>query len=160
MQGLIESSPAFQPPQSPKSRLPFRFLQNCVQKHDFYGREIEIDLLRKHLFVGLVAQPDQNNAGANQRDPQQSGVKQASVVLHGLGGIGKSSVALEYLYREFHTYPVILWLYAEKKEKLDSQFVQMARLLGLCAEGGDADESRELVLHWITELGSQCYLYF
>ena len=153
MQELIEASPAFQPPKSPKCKSPFRFLQYCAQKHDCYGREIEINLLRKYLSAGLITQVDPEQAQAEQGDPTRTGGKQAGVVLSGLGGVGKLSVALEYLYREFYTYPVILWLYVEKKERLDSQFVQMARMLDLCAHSGDVDESRELVQHWITELG-------
>jgi hypothetical protein len=84
----------------------------------------------------------------NRRNPRL-----ASVVIHGLGGLGKSSVALEYMYRHWDAYSVILWLYAGNRAKLDSQFVQLARLLGLPVEIGNVNNSREAVVHWIIHLG-------
>ncbi|KAF2809091.1 uncharacterized protein BDZ99DRAFT_571917 [Mytilinidion resinicola] len=110
-----------------------------------FDREEELSVLHEKLANGRL----------DSTDP-----KLASVVLHGLGGFGKSTVALEYLYRHYDLYKVIIWLYADKKEKLDSQVVQLARLLGHSSEGGNTDDSREAVMHWITHLDVNYLIVF
>lgn len=52
-------------------------------------------------------------------------------VLHGLGGSGKTQVAVEYSYRHFDDYKVIIWLLADNPDKLQQSFVEAAELLGL-----------------------------
>jgi hypothetical protein len=107
-------------------------MQHCIRNNNFFGREEELSQLHGDLEVGSV----------NYRSPRLP-----SVVIYSLGGFEKSSIALEYLYRHYDAYPVILWLYADKKDKLDSQFVQLARLLRLPIEAGNINNGREAVLH-------------
>jgi hypothetical protein len=54
----------------------------------------------------------------------------SSVIIYGLGGSEKTLAPLEHLYRHYNAYSVILWPYADKNNKLDSQLAQLARLLG------------------------------
>ena len=51
--------------------------------------------------------------------------------LSGLGGIGKTQIALEYAYRYHSEYRVILWLRGDTREKMFSDIVAMAALLNL-----------------------------
>lgn len=51
--------------------------------------------------------------------------------LHGLGGIGKTQVALEYAYRYRAVYTAILWVNAETADTLLSSFVSLAEILNL-----------------------------
>jgi tetratricopeptide (TPR) repeat protein len=51
--------------------------------------------------------------------------------LNGLGGIGKTQLALEYAYRHRQDYHAILWGRAETREALVSTFVNIASLLDL-----------------------------
>jgi GTPase SAR1 family protein len=51
----------------------------------------------------------ENELKGGKIDATYSGL--ISIVIHGLGGFGKSSIALEYIYRYYDDYPVILWLY-------------------------------------------------
>src|SRR5947208_3692953 len=49
--------------------------------------------------------------------------------LCGLGGMGKSQIALEYCYRNKDHYQCIFWIDADTEETLQNSFVYMARRL-------------------------------
>lgn len=56
---------------------------------------------------------------------------QASCALHGLGGMGKSQIAVEYAYRHAQEYTALFWIGAETPESIASSFVSIATVLGL-----------------------------
>jgi hypothetical protein len=51
--------------------------------------------------------------------------------MSGLGGIGKTQLALEYAYRHQQDYQAILWAQADTRENLTSSYLVMATLLNL-----------------------------
>src|SRR5215813_6385065 len=51
--------------------------------------------------------------------------------MSGLGGIGKTQIALQYAYEHCDEYQAVLWARAESNEALTSSFVEIARLLDL-----------------------------
>lgn len=51
--------------------------------------------------------------------------------ISGLGGVGKTQIAVEYAYRFRRNYRVVLWARAESQEALTSSFVSIAHLLNL-----------------------------
>ena len=51
--------------------------------------------------------------------------------INGLGGIGKTQIALEYAYRHRQAYHAILWVQADTRDALISGFTDLARLLNL-----------------------------
>jgi tetratricopeptide (TPR) repeat protein len=51
--------------------------------------------------------------------------------LNGLGGIGKTQIALEYTYRYAETYQAIFWVAADPQGDLLADFVSIAQFLGL-----------------------------
>jgi hypothetical protein len=54
-----------------------------------------------------------------------------AVALVGLGGIGKTQVALEYCYRHYEDYEVILWFRADTAYTLSEDVKKAARILSL-----------------------------
>lgn len=54
-----------------------------------------------------------------------------SSALHGLGGVGKTQIALEYAYRSALDYRAIFWIGAETEEQIVSSFSRVATALGL-----------------------------
>lgn len=71
--------------------------------------------------------------------------------LQGLGGIGKTHVALEYAYRYGVDYCAVFWVGAETNESIVSSFLDIAELLQL---PGHKDHNRQLAItavqRWLT----------
>lgn len=74
-----------------------------------------------------------------------------SYVLHGLGGIGKTQIAVEYAYRHAHEYTAVFWVGAETPESIASSFLAIATLLGL-PEHQASDQGRiaAAVRRWLS----------
>lgn len=73
------------------------------------------------------------------------------LLLQGLGGIGKTAVAIEYAYRHREWYQLALWVNAETPEQLASDYLLLAEMLvGLLPpqqtwEGHEAEKAIEAV---------------
>ncbi|MGO8948134.1 MAG: FxSxx-COOH system tetratricopeptide repeat protein [Ktedonobacterales bacterium] len=87
---------------------------------------------------------------------QQLGRRQAvaltqSSALSGLGGVGKTQIALEYAYRHALDYSAVFWMGAETVESIISSLLRVAEVLRL-PERDDQDQQRVLaaVHHWLT----------
>ncbi|KAF9773458.1 hypothetical protein IL306_008714 [Fusarium sp. DS 682] len=79
-----------------------------------------------------------------------------SVALHGLGGIGKSSIASNYIETKFNEneYEVVLWVRGEKPESLRQSFSDIAMRLKLHgAQLQTHDENLLLVQDWFQSTG-------
>ncbi|KKZ61380.1 hypothetical protein EMCG_03986 [[Emmonsia] crescens] len=130
MLDLLQKSAA-KPNAPPAVAFPFRFLQNCIRNDQFFGQQNHVDKLDSHFSA------------------KNSRLSTRSMVIHGLGGCGKSSLAKEYMYLRFDSYKVILWLYADASSKLNVQYIHLARALGFTTAEAYA---REAVLQWINHL--------
>lgn len=53
--------------------------------------------------------------------------------LHGMGGIGKTQLAAEYVYRHMPDYDVVWWIPAERKVGIGNALVELGERLGLQA---------------------------
>jgi tetratricopeptide (TPR) repeat protein len=87
---------------------------------DFTGRKIVLDALHNDL----------------------SGAGKAVVVsraLYGLGGVGKTQVALEYAHRFKDDYDIVWWINAEQPQAISLTFAELAARLGIQASDDAAD---------------------
>jgi len=51
--------------------------------------------------------------------------------LHGMGGVGKSQVAIEYVHRHSSEYDLVWWISAEQNSQVLSSLIRLAQQLGL-----------------------------
>jgi tetratricopeptide (TPR) repeat protein len=79
----------------------------------FTGRAEALEQLRLRLGGGMTA------------------AQSAAQTLFGLGGVGKSQVALEYSYRFMADYDLIWWMDAEQPDQIAVSLSELARRLGL-----------------------------
>lgn len=74
-----------------------------------------------------------------------------SLALHGLGGVGKTQIALEYAYRHALEYSAVFWIEAETIESIILSFLRIAEVLQLPGRD-DPHQQRMLaaVQRWLT----------
>ena len=91
-----------------------------------------------------------HHLAASLRTGQAVGISQPQAV-HGLGGVGKTQIALEYAYRYYQDYDAVLWTRADTQEALISGFVVFAALLQLpVQEERDQLKIVQAVKGWLT----------
>lgn len=69
------------------------------------------------------------------RDALVSGDRAVVQALHGMGGVGKTQIAIEYTHRHADDYEIVWWLNADNAALLSEQFAALATKLG-CADPG------------------------
>ncbi|UCE07514.1 MAG: CHAT domain-containing protein, partial [bacterium] len=98
----------------------------------FTGREEILTELREKMIVNKAMALSQPHA------------------LCGFGGIGKTQTAVEYCYRFRNEYQVVLWVTADSKDVLFSDFISLASVLNLPQK--EADDQQlifDIVKQWL-----------
>jgi tetratricopeptide (TPR) repeat protein len=95
----------------------------------FTGREVVLRELREQLRSGAAVVL----FGAQ------------AVALQGMGGVGKTQLALEYAYRYRTAYDVVAWLRADSEESVESSLHELGGQLDLQSEQSGADYARAVV---------------
>jgi tetratricopeptide (TPR) repeat protein len=108
----------------------------CEKNPHFTGRNELIKTLTKMLWSD---------------DPQKH---KHRVALHGLGGVGKTQTAIEYVVTQRSKYDSIFWITAADSSGLLLGFQEIAKLTG-CASPIDGGDSREVATQVIRWLGDQ-----
>jgi len=117
---------AFSKPSQPLWTIPYR-------RNPFFTSREEV-LLHLHTML--------HSESVMRLSPAQA--------VSGLGGIGKTQVVIEYAYRYRHEYQDVLWLRADTRETLISDFVTIASSLHL----PEKDEQNQILVvnavkHWL-----------
>ncbi|QXJ22461.1 tetratricopeptide repeat protein [Actinomadura graeca] len=81
------------------------------QNISFTGREELLEQLHERLSLGTTAVLPQ--------------------ALHGMGGVGKSQIAIEYVYRHMADYDVIWWIRSERPGQIQQDLAELAAELDL-----------------------------
>ena len=86
---------------------------------NFYGREEDLTTLHNKLSP-------EEAAGRTEGELDQH---PTFYVVHGLPGVGKTQLALEYAHRFENSYDALFWLPSEKEPELQNHFARIARRL-------------------------------
>ncbi|KAI1313744.1 NB-ARC and TPR domain protein [Xylaria venustula] len=98
-----------------------------------------------------------NNGAQNANQPFRS------LALYGIGGVGKSSVALRYAESRIHRKELdaMFWIAGEKEVTIRQSFTEIAMRLKLPgAQPRDHDQNRTLVLDWLQNTECKWLLVF
>ncbi len=138
------------------TELPKEFLKaSDMTKVDFPVSTVELN--RNYTFTGrdddlnrvheLLTRQENDEPTSDSQLEAEHFVKRKSgpacCVLHGLAGIGKSQIALEYTYRHRSEYDAIFWLAAEHDWTLASTYAQISDQLGLIDPKTFADDGHK-----------------
>jgi tetratricopeptide (TPR) repeat protein len=112
------------------------FLVSLPRNLFFTGREEILEVLHAQLGVERTVALMQSSA------------------LYGLGGVGKTQIALEYAYRHALEYSAVFWIGAETEEQAITSFLRIAEVLEL-PERADNDQQRMIaaVQRWLSTHG-------
>lgn len=116
-------------------RLPCHYVPFGIDEQ-FFGRD---DILQKLKEV---------------LDPVEGYSRRKYLVLHGLGGVGKTKIALQYVNQSRHRFDAILWISADNSIKLTQSFLEASRRLGLTLEKSDSQDAvaaMSKVKAWLVE---------
>lgn len=121
-------SPSFLHSPSTYHELPF------IRSTKFYGRVPELQSLWENL---------QPKDGENSQALRQSSI-------YGLGGVGKTQLALEFTYKYSSMYDAIFWIEAESQIQLAESFSRHALALGIIHESiQNVAQIRDALKRWL-----------
>jgi tetratricopeptide (TPR) repeat protein len=123
---LLKPTTAFLPLLPPIWNVPYR------QNPFFLGREALLSRL-----------------GTALRTTQATKLSQPQAIT-GLGGIGKTQLAVEYAYRFRLDYHAVLWVSADTRDTLSTGFIELGRILDL-PEKNEREQGQSIagVQHWL-----------
>ena len=98
----------------------------------FTGRQPEMEMLRQGLQEGRTMAMTQ------------------TVAVHGLGGVGKTQLAVQYAWEHLQEFEPVLWVKADSPEALEASLAALASVLGLPETGGREQALQtKAVLAWL-----------
>jgi hypothetical protein len=128
-------------------QLPFSSIASISRNQKFFGRTDVLDEIDRAF--GLNSPTDSYQVELSDA-VHLSGPR--SYALCGMGGIGKTEIAIEYLYSRRDQFDAVFWIYADTTRKLAAQYVALAKELGTEAVTDALDEvsARDIVRNWLS----------
>jgi len=110
------------------------------QDHKFIGRETLLEELRNKLHSHTTSLDKKGNPGLF-----------SVAVCAGLGGIGKTQLALQYIHNSKHFYTLKAWFSAESLDQLKQEYIEFAWALGYRDRAPSFENSFAYVKEWLSK---------
>ncbi|KAK9781070.1 putative NB-ARC domain-containing protein [Seiridium cardinale] len=125
----------------PEVKLPCRFIR-FSENPGFRGRAQMLSRMSDYL------------------KPTPEGLK--AYALYGLGGVGKTQLALKYVYSHFDTFKAIFWISADTNGKLTQGLFDAAQQLGLIPPSTVVDEEKYIkeFIAWLASCDDEWLIVF
>jgi tetratricopeptide (TPR) repeat protein len=117
------------------------------QDHKFIGRKELLEELQTKLHLKSTAQLALKE-GQEQID---TNALFSVSVCAGLGGIGKTQLALQYMHHSKYPYTIKAWFLAENLDQLKQQYIEFAKMLGYKESKPSIEAALPYVKNWLSE---------
>ncbi len=114
-------------------------------------QELPCHLIRYSEPASFKGREDVLNEISEHLDPAKGNLPPKRFVLTGIGGVGKTQIALRFAYNHLEKYPAIFFVSAETEARLLQDFQSIAVALSLddSADSIRPERARDLTLHWL-----------
>ncbi|KAM3425972.1 hypothetical protein NHJ13734_009762, partial [Beauveria thailandica] len=113
-------------------RLPCHILAPHQPNRSFVGREDVLDDIEAHL-----------------RPVRKLNEGHCVFALCGLGGMGKTQIALKYAFSSLSRFKVVLWIPSDSREKMLARYIAFAVEIGLVeSTNDDQNKAKDIVKEW------------
>lgn len=121
-------------------KLPCHFTRPHSRNRDFFSRSAILNLVEEALLP---------NSTSSEDDFQES---LRTFVLCGMGGLGKTEIAVEFAFSQMKAFDAIFIFHADQRNTLADEFHQAAVRLGIQTSlKMDPQDSRELLKLWLAD---------
>lgn len=114
----------------PRGGVPAIWGEVPTRNKNFTGRDDILDRLREGAssrVTAVLPESGPRSSGSDPGNPIPQGV-------HGLGGVGKTAIAIEYAYRFQSHYDLVWWIAADQLPSVRGSLAELAQRLGLDAQ--------------------------
>ena len=120
-------------------KLPCYFTKPHARNRTFFLRPDVMSLLEAHLLVSAD-------------DPSSFARSLKTFVLCGIGGLGKTEMAIEFVFSYMKSFDAVFIFHADQASTLAEEFSRAAMQLGLQQNSGaDPQDNRELLKEWFAD---------
>ncbi len=121
-----------------------------------------VPYLRNPFFTGREDLLDQLHQKLTDTKTTRRAALTQPQAIKGLGGIGKTQIAVEYAYRSRDLYACIFWLNAATEEALISSFAKIAEALPSFAAKNETDQRKlvQAIKRWLEQFEQRWLLIF
>jgi hypothetical protein len=113
----------------PRGGVPVIWGNVPTRNKNFTGRDDILDRLREGASSRVTAVLPESGPYSSESDPGNP-IPQG---VHGLGGVGKTAIAIEYAYRYRSDYDLVWWIAADQLPSVRGSLAELAQRLGLDA---------------------------
>lgn len=132
--------------------LPFTYLP-LSRDPSFFSNNDTLQAIQDHLIISVTTQTPQHQISKNHS---------RVCILHGIGGIGKSSIALETAYRTLDQFDCVFWIGADSNYRVSTEIHNIAVKMNILEGSARRDYSKSLstFLNWIQQSGTRSLLIY
>lgn len=130
--------------------VPYHMLQSAIRNPDFFGRHQILKDMDDHLLPNPSAVATGCVNGTSIDSEALQADFQRSFAICGLGGVGKTQIAVEYAFSRQDKFDAIFWVESDQPTQLSEGFSSIAAQLGYSASP-DQDRlvSQKVALEWL-----------
>lgn len=119
------------------------------QDHIFIGRKQLLEELEEKLHLRLSPLTFNNDKKEQEKvDPHKLFIVS---VCAGMGGVGKTQLALQYIHHHKHPYTLKAWFLSENSDQLKQEYIEFAKMIGYREKEPSIETALPYVKSWLSK---------